>query len=95
MTTTAVPCIVPGTPFFCSWSGGKDCCLALELSAEAGAWPAALFTVMDETGARSHSHGLTLASLQVQADALGLPLVSDAVTAHDGSHFLAVGLERP
>jgi uncharacterized protein (TIGR00290 family) len=67
--------IVPKTPFFCSWSGGKDCCLALELSAEAGARPAALFTVMDETGARSHSHGLTLASLQVQADALGLPLV--------------------
>ena len=65
----------PGTPFFCSWSGGKDCCLALELGAEAGARPAALFTVMDETGARSHSHGLTLASLQVQAEALGLPLV--------------------
>jgi uncharacterized protein (TIGR00290 family) len=65
----------PGTPFFCSWSGGKDCCLALELSAEAGARPTALFTVMDETGTRSHSHGLTVTSLQVQADALGLPLV--------------------
>jgi uncharacterized protein (TIGR00290 family) len=64
-----------GTPFFCSWSGGKDCCLALVLSAEAGARPAVLFTVMDETGARSHSHGLSLASLQVQANALGLPLV--------------------
>lgn len=75
MTTTELPCIVPETLFFCSWSGGKDCCLALELSAEAGARPAALFTVMDETGARSHSHGLTLASLRVQADALGLPLV--------------------
>jgi len=25
MTTTDVPCIVPETPFFCSWSGGKDC----------------------------------------------------------------------
>ena len=49
--------------------------MALELSAESGARPAALFTVMDETGARSHSHGLTLSSLQVQADALGLPLV--------------------
>jgi len=75
MTTTNIACMVPEAPFFCSWSGGKDCCLALELSAEAGARPAALFTVMDETGARSHSHGLTLPSLQVQADALGLPLV--------------------
>jgi diphthine-ammonia ligase len=67
--------MVPGTLFFCSWSGGKDCCLALELSREAGAKPAALFTVMDETGLRSHSHGMTLASLQVQADAIGLPLI--------------------
>jgi hypothetical protein len=37
MTATELPRIVPETPFFCSWSGGKDCCLALELSAEAGA----------------------------------------------------------
>lgn len=67
--------IRPGTPFFCSWSGGKDCCLALELAAEAGARPAALLTVMDETGLRSHSHGLTLSSLQAQADAIRLPLL--------------------
>lgn len=75
MRTPGPSLLEPETPFFCSWSGGKDCCLALELSVEAGARPAALFTVMDETGARSHSHGLSLASLQVQADALGLPLV--------------------
>ena len=65
----------PGTPYFCSWSGGKDCCLAFELAKEAGGQPAALFTVMDETGVRSHSHGMTLSSLQVQADALGVPLI--------------------
>jgi hypothetical protein len=34
MTMTDAPCIVPETPFSCSWSGGKDCCLALEFSAE-------------------------------------------------------------
>jgi diphthine-ammonia ligase len=73
--TAAPGFLEPGTSFFCSWSGGKDCCLAFQLSVEAGARPAALFTIMDETGARSHSHGLSLASLQVQADALGLPLV--------------------
>ena len=67
--------VISGMPFFCSWSGGKDCCLALELSTEAGAQPAALFTIMDQTGVRSHSHGLTLSSLKAQADALGLPLV--------------------
>lgn len=64
-----------GTPYFCSWSGGKDCCLAFELAKEAGALPSALFTVMDETGVRSHSHGMTLSSLQLQADALGVPLI--------------------
>ena len=47
-----------GTPYFCAWSGGKDCCLACELAKEAGALPSALFTVMDETGVRSHSHGM-------------------------------------
>lgn len=61
--------------FFCSWSGGKDCCLALMLATETGARPAALLTVMDETGLRSHSHGLTLPSLQAQADAMHLPLL--------------------
>lgn len=65
----------PGLPFFCSWSGGKDCSLALELMAETGARPTALFTVLDEGGARSRSHGMTLASLQAQADAMSLPLV--------------------
>ena len=64
-----------GTPYFCSWSGGKDCCLAFELAKEAGALPSALFTIMDETGVRSHSHGMTLSSLQLQADALGVPLI--------------------
>jgi diphthine-ammonia ligase len=67
--------LLPQTPFFCSWSGGKDCCLALELTAEVSARPAALLTVMDETGERSHSHGLALSSLQVQADAMRLPLL--------------------
>lgn len=65
----------PGFSFFCSWSGGKDCSLALELTVETGAHPAALFTVLDEGGARSRSHGMTLASLQAQAEAMALPLV--------------------
>jgi diphthine-ammonia ligase len=75
MSDTGSQTIAAGTPFFCSWSGGKDCCLALQLRAEAGARPAALFTVMDESGLRSHSHGLGLSSLQVQADAMRLPLL--------------------
>ncbi len=75
MSDTGSCRIAAGTPFFCSWSGGKDCSLALELTAEAGARPAALLAVLDETGERSHSHGLTLSSLRAQADAMHLQLV--------------------
>jgi uncharacterized protein (TIGR00290 family) len=62
----------------CSWSGGKDSALALEVAIERGYEPARLFTVLDETGRRSRSHGLPLALLEAQADALGLELVTRA-----------------
>jgi uncharacterized protein (TIGR00290 family) len=64
----------PDAPFFTSWSGGKDCCLALHLAAESGARPAALVTLMIESGVRTRSHGLARSVVQAQADALGLPL---------------------
>ena len=59
--------------FAVSWSGGKDACLALHRAAATDAC-AALFTVLDETGTRTRSHGLRLEVVQAQADALGLPL---------------------
>lgn len=60
----------------CSWSGGKDSALALQLALDGGARPQALLTILDETGERSRSHGLPLALLQAQAAAIGLPLVT-------------------
>ncbi|MBU0675167.1 MAG: diphthine--ammonia ligase [Proteobacteria bacterium] len=66
--------------FFGSWSGGKDSCLALYKAQAAGAFPAALLTMMVEDGARSRSHGLPLAVLKAQAEALGLPLMTRAAT---------------
>ncbi len=63
-----------------SWSGGKDCYLALELASERGVEPVALLTMLTETGERSRSHGLTLTALERQAEALGLPLVTRAAT---------------
>ena len=59
--------------FAVSWSGGKDAGLSLHRAAGSDDC-AALFTVMDETGARSRSHGLRLEILQAQADAVGVPL---------------------
>ena len=92
--TTQVQEIAAGTPFFCSWSGGKDCCLAFQLTVEAGGHPAALLTMMDETGIRSHSHGLMRSSLQAQADAMRLPLLVRGTSWADYEETFVDGLQE-
>ncbi|HEY73528.1 MAG TPA: diphthine--ammonia ligase [Thermoflexia bacterium] len=69
-----------GTPFVCSWSGGKDSCLALYRAASAGARPKFLLTMLQEDGKRSRSHGLARDVLQAQALALGIPLLTRATS---------------
>lgn len=69
-----------GTPFFCSWSGGKDSCLALYRACQAGAKPVRLLTMLSEDGIRSRSHGLTRAVIEAQAFRLGIPLLSPSAT---------------
>jgi uncharacterized protein (TIGR00290 family) len=66
--------------FFCSWSGGKDSCLALHRARQAGAKPACLLTIISEDGIRSRSHGLRREVLEAQASALGLPLIIRCAT---------------
>lgn len=61
-----------------SWSGGKDACLALYRSVQAGHKPLALLTMMEADGVTSRAHALPLAVLQQQAAALGLPLMAQA-----------------
>lgn len=56
-----------------SWSGGKDCCLAL-MRVSDHVQVQALLTMFDERGERSRSHGLRPEVLQAQADRLRLPL---------------------
>lgn len=65
-----------GSAFVCSWSGGKDSCLALHRARQAGGRPKALLTMMTEEGVRSRSHGLSLPILQAQSRALGIPLTA-------------------
>ena len=67
-------------PFFCSWSGGKDSCLALYRACHAGAKPARLLTMLAEDGIRSRSHGLTREVLQAQASRLGIPLLAPSAS---------------
>lgn len=66
---------VKGSSFFCSWSGGKDSCLALYSAIQNGGIPKALLTMLTENGERSRSHGLPAALIKRQATALGIPLV--------------------
>jgi diphthine-ammonia ligase len=68
---------------FCSWSGGKDCCLALHRVMQAGATPACLVTMMIEDGHRSRSHGLRQDVVEAQAAAMRLPLFCRATSWND------------
>ena len=67
----------------CSWSGGKDSCLALhralalQETASADGLPlACLVTMFTEDGQRSRSHGLAREVIEAQAAALSVPLLS-------------------
>jgi diphthine-ammonia ligase len=64
-----------GCPFFCSWSGGKDSCLALYRAIQSKGIPKALFTMLTEDGERSGSHGLPVDLIKAQSEVLGIPLV--------------------
>ena len=68
------------TPTLISWSGGKDIALASLKALEMGLHPTHLLTMMDESGQRSRSHGLSLALLQAQASALNMQLITQACT---------------
>jgi uncharacterized protein (TIGR00290 family) len=58
-----------------SWSGGKDSCFALmQTLKDKTNTLAVLLNMMNENGKVSRSHGLPLAILQQQADAIGVPL---------------------
>lgn len=66
--------------FFCSWSGGKDSCLALHRAHAAGARPAYLLTILCEDGIRSRSHGIRRNVLEAQASSMGTPLLLGCAT---------------
>jgi uncharacterized protein (TIGR00290 family) len=66
-----------------SWSGGKDCCLALHRARDAGMAVPVLVAMFDETGERTRSHAIPLAVMAAQADALGLELVAPSASWGD------------
>ncbi|MBM4272812.1 MAG: diphthine--ammonia ligase [Deltaproteobacteria bacterium] len=67
---------IDGHPFICSWSGGKDSCLALYHGIRAGGIPRFLLTMLREDGLRSMSHSIPASLFWSQAEALGISLVT-------------------
>ncbi|HLI06021.1 MAG TPA: hypothetical protein VKV40_05570 [Ktedonobacteraceae bacterium] len=58
-----------------SFSGGKDSMLALDRVIRSGLRVAYLVTMFDEASQRVRFHGVPIALIQAQADALGIPLL--------------------
>jgi uncharacterized protein (TIGR00290 family) len=65
---------------FCSWSGGKDSCLALNRAIKNGYEITHLLTMFDETGERVRSHSVSREMMRSQADSLGLELVTPSAS---------------
>lgn len=65
---------------FVSWSGGKDCCLACYRATAKGLQVHYLVNMVTEDGQRSRSHGLAAKWLQLQAEAIGIPLIQRRTT---------------
>lgn len=57
---------------FCSWSGGKDACLALYRAHQEGYDVDLLFTTFIGTGEHSRAHGLKKDIIEAQAKSLGI-----------------------
>ena len=66
--------LAKGSKFFCSWSGGKDCCFALYRAIQAGAIPGFLLTMLSPKTGKSQTHMLDRRLLEAQAEALHIPL---------------------
>ncbi|MCL6613087.1 MAG: diphthine--ammonia ligase [Firmicutes bacterium] len=88
--TLGQPESLTGLPFFCSWSGGKDSCLALYHAIKSGGRPHSLLTILAEDGLISRSHGLPKRLLEAQAKSLGLrPVFRAASWEHYDEEFVS------
>lgn len=70
----------PSHPALCSFSGGKDSCLALWLARRQGYDVRTLLAMFDAEGRRSRSHAIPLSLMQRQAEAAGCTLVTRNTT---------------
>ena len=65
---------------FASWSGGKDSCFACYRATVHGLKVRYLLNMITEDGKRSWTHGLSTELLQIQSQAIGIPLAQRRTT---------------
>ncbi len=85
---------IRGAAFVCSWSGGKDACLALHRAVAAGGVPVALVCLARQDGQATLTHGVPVGLVRAQAESLGLPLDVCPSTWHDYEAVWAQALQR-
>jgi uncharacterized protein (TIGR00290 family) len=68
---------------FASWSGGKDCCLALHRAGLSGLDVLYLANTVTADGQRSCSHGMAAGVIKKQAAALGIPIFQQPTGTDD------------
>lgn len=68
---------------FCSWSGGKECSMALNEAQKSGIVVTHLLNMASEDGVHSRTHGIDSSWLALQAETIGLPLIQ-RTTSWDG-----------
>jgi diphthine-ammonia ligase len=68
---------------FCSWSGGKECSMALREAQKSGIEVTHLLNMASEDGVYSRTHGIDSSWLKLQAKAIGLPIIQ-RTTSWDG-----------
>lgn len=81
-------------PILVSWSGGKDCLMALARLRGAPRWnPVALLTTLTRDFGRISMHGIRREVLQAQAESLGLPVLECLIDSPSSNEAYAAAME--
>ncbi|BCM90951.1 hypothetical protein IAD21_02814 [Abditibacteriota bacterium] len=76
----------------CSWSGGKDCALAVYHARQSGFDVRFLLAMMDESGEKSRSHAIPLSLLELHAAEMGCELVTPSASWQTYEYEFVVAL---
>jgi diphthine-ammonia ligase len=79
---------------FVSWSGGKDCCQAAYLAQKQGFEIKYLLNMVTRDGERSCSHGLAAGWIQLQSEAMVIPVLQQLTTGDNYESVFTASLVK-